>query len=54
MFLRENASLAATKTARAQLLAVGARGHGRLERLLLGSVAEGALHRAPVSVLVVR
>ena len=46
--------LAATKTARAQLLAVGARGHGPLERLLLGSVAEGALHRAPVSVLVVR
>jgi nucleotide-binding universal stress UspA family protein len=56
--LREGAPLhvllAATRSARAQLLAVGARGHGRLERLLLGSVAEGALHRAPVSVLVVR
>jgi len=46
--------LAAAKAARAQLLAVGARGHGALERLLLGSVAEGALHRAPMSVLVVR
>jgi nucleotide-binding universal stress UspA family protein len=46
--------LAATKTARASLLVVGARGHGAVERLLLGSVAEGALHRAPVSVLVVR
>jgi nucleotide-binding universal stress UspA family protein len=46
--------LAATKTARASLLTVGARGHGAVERLLLGSVAEGALHRAPVSVLVVR
>jgi nucleotide-binding universal stress UspA family protein len=46
--------LAATKTAHAQLLTVGARGHGALERLLLGSVAEGALHRTLVSVLVVR
>jgi nucleotide-binding universal stress UspA family protein len=49
-----NELLAVTKSARAQLLAVGARGHGTLERLVLGSVAEGALHRAPVSVLVVR
>jgi nucleotide-binding universal stress UspA family protein len=58
MVLRKGAPLqellAATKTARAQVLAVGARGHGALERLVLGSVAEGALHRAPVSVLVVR
>lgn len=46
--------LAATAAARAQLLAVGARGKGGVERLLLGSVCEGALHRAPVSVLVVR
>lgn len=46
--------LAATEKARAQLLAVGARGHGAVERLLLGSVAEGALHRSPVSVLVTR
>jgi len=46
--------LAGTKAARAQLLAVGARGTTGIERLLLGSVCEGALHRAPVSVLVVR
>jgi len=46
--------LAATEKARAQLLVVGARGHGAIERLLLGSVAEGALHRSPVSVLVTR
>ena len=46
--------LAATKRARAQLLVVGARGHSAVERLLLGSVAEGALHRSPVSVLVTR
>ena len=46
--------LDATEKARAQLLAVGARGHGAFERLLLGSVAEGALHRSPVSVLVTR
>lgn len=46
--------LDATEKARAQLLAVGARGHGAIERLLLGSVAEGALHRSPVSVLVTR
>ena len=46
--------LAATARARAQLLVVGARGHSAVERLLLGSVAEGALHRCPVSVMVVR
>ena len=46
--------LAATERARAQLLVVGARGHSTVERLLLGSVAEGALHRCPVSVLVAR
>jgi nucleotide-binding universal stress UspA family protein len=33
---------------------VGARGVSGVERLLLGSVAEGALHRSPISVLVVR
>jgi len=38
----------------AELLVVGARGVGGLERLLLGSVAEGALNRCPVPVLVVR
>jgi nucleotide-binding universal stress UspA family protein len=46
--------LAATKRARAHVLVLGARGHTALERLLLGSVAEGALHRSPVSVLLVR
>jgi nucleotide-binding universal stress UspA family protein len=38
----------------ADCLVLGARGVGGMERLLLGSVAEGALGRSPVSVLVVR
>jgi nucleotide-binding universal stress UspA family protein len=38
----------------AKLLVLGARGVGGIERLLLGSVAEGALDHAPVSVLIVR
>jgi nucleotide-binding universal stress UspA family protein len=38
----------------ADLLVIGARGVGAVERLLLGSVAEGAVTRAPVPVLVVR
>jgi nucleotide-binding universal stress UspA family protein len=38
----------------ADVLVVGARGVGAVERLLVGSVAEGALSRAPVPVLVVR
>lgn len=38
----------------ADALVVGARGAGRLRGLLVGSVAEGAVHRAPLSVLVVR
>ena len=38
----------------ADVLAVGARGVGAIERLLLGSVAEGAVTRAAVPVLVVR
>lgn len=46
--------LAATKRCRAQLLVLGARGHSAIERLLLGSIVEGALHRSPVSVLVTR
>lgn len=41
-------------TADAHLLVVGARGAGAIERLLLGSVADGALNQSPVSVLVVR
>jgi nucleotide-binding universal stress UspA family protein len=43
----------ATKT-RADLLVVGATGVTGVRRLLLGSVAEGALNRCPVPVLVVR
>jgi nucleotide-binding universal stress UspA family protein len=46
--------LRAVRSARGNLLAVGARGIGGIARLLLGSVAEGAVRRSPVSVLVVR
>ncbi len=46
--------LRAVAAARANLLVVGARGVGGLERHLLGSVAEGALSRSPVSVLIVK
>jgi nucleotide-binding universal stress UspA family protein len=46
--------LAAARAARADVVVVGARGIGGVERLLLGSVAEGALSRCPVSLLIVR
>ena len=46
--------LGALAASRAQLLVVGARGTSGVRRLLLGSVAEGALSRSPVAVLVVR
>jgi len=46
--------LAAVSETDANLLVVGARGTSGLERLLLGSVAEGALDRSPVPVLIVR
>jgi len=46
--------LAAVRAARADLLVVGARGAGALRHFLLGGVADGALKRAPVSVLVAR
>lgn len=46
--------LAATKEAAAHVVVVGTRGVGGVERLLLGSVAEGALTRSPVSVLMAR
>jgi nucleotide-binding universal stress UspA family protein len=39
---------------RADLLVVGAKGVTGLHRLLLGSVAEGALNRSPVPVFIVR
>ncbi|MBI2467019.1 MAG: universal stress protein [Candidatus Rokubacteria bacterium] len=41
-------------TERADLLVVGARGVGRLRGLVVGSVADGVLNRAGVSVLLVR
>ena len=46
--------LRAVAAARAQLLVVGARGTSSVRRLLVGSVAEGALNRSPVAVLVAR
>lgn len=46
--------LAAVKASKADLVCVGARGTGGVKRLLLGSVAEGALDRCPVGVLLVR
>jgi len=46
--------LAAIKTTRADLLVVGARGVGRVERMLLGSVADAVIKRASIPVLVVR
>jgi nucleotide-binding universal stress UspA family protein len=41
-------------TNRADIIVVGARGAGGLTRALLGSVAEGTLAHAPVSVLIVK
>ena len=46
--------LAAVEAVSADLLVVGARGVGGLGRLLLGSVAEGALNQSSAPVLVVR
>jgi nucleotide-binding universal stress UspA family protein len=46
--------LAAVARAHPQLLAVGTRGSSGVRHLLLGSVAEGALNRLPVPVLVAR
>jgi nucleotide-binding universal stress UspA family protein len=46
--------LQAVKAGRAHVLVVGARGAGRMRGLLLGSVAQGAVERADVPVLVVR
>ena len=46
--------LSTVDSAGADLLVVGARGVSGVRHLLLGSVAEGALNRCPVPVLVVR
>ena len=46
--------LLAVTEARADLLMVGATGTTQLQRLLLGSVAQGALDGSPVPVLIVR
>ena len=46
--------LATVATAHAHAVVVGARGVSGVRHLLLGSVAEGALNRCPVPVLVVR
>ena len=46
--------LTAVTDAGADLLIVGATGTTQLQRLLLGSVAQGALDRSPVPVLIVR
>ena len=46
--------LAAIRAERADLLVLGARGAGPVTHFLLGSVAEGALKRSPVAVLVVK
>jgi nucleotide-binding universal stress UspA family protein len=46
--------LRAVEDERADLLVLGARGTSGLERVLLGSVSDGALKHAPVSVLIVK
>lgn len=46
--------LAAVAQSRADLLIVGVTGASELRRLLVGSVAQGALDRSPVPVLIVR
>jgi nucleotide-binding universal stress UspA family protein len=46
--------LGAVANVRPQLLVVGAKGASGVRRLLLGSVAEGALNRSPVPVLIAR
>jgi len=46
--------LAAIRTERADVLALGARGAGAVTHFLLGSVSEAALKHAPVEVLIVK
>ena len=42
------------RTAGADLIVLGSRGHGKLEELLLGSVSDAVVREAPCSVLIVR
>jgi nucleotide-binding universal stress UspA family protein len=46
--------LASIATVRPELLVIGATGSSRVRHLLLGSVADGALNRSPVPVLITR
>lgn len=46
--------LSTVATSRADLLVVGARGVTGLRRVLLGSVAEGALNSSPVPIIIAR
>jgi nucleotide-binding universal stress UspA family protein len=46
--------LRAASASRADVVVVGGRGVGGMERVLLGSVAEGTLAESPVSVLIVK
>lgn len=46
--------ISAASEPQVDLVVVGARGHGTLMRLVLGSVSERVLHHAPCSVLVVK
>ncbi len=47
------ALLAAVKASRSDLLALGGKGKTGAARVLLGSVADGALKQSPVPVLIV-
>ena len=49
-----NDLMRAVKASRAHLLVVGAKGTSGMRHLLLGSVAEGALNRSPVPILITR